>query len=69
MFIGLSMLIYSNTNTSNRLLYSNDIWDSLPFRSEERELLGFGSIPVAILPSCPDMKTVVLYLHEHEYVG
>ena len=26
-----------------------------------------GSIPVAILSSCQNMKTVVLYLHEHEY--
>ena len=28
--------------------------------SEEREVLGVGSIPVAILPSCQDMKTVAI---------
>ena len=28
----------------------------LPTGSEEREVLGVGSIPVAILPFCQDMK-------------
>ena len=28
--------------------------------SEEREVLGVGSIPVAILPSCQDMKSIAL---------
>ena len=32
----------------------------LPIGSEEREVLGVGSIPVAILPSCQDMKTIAL---------
>ena len=32
----------------------------LPTGSEEREVLGVGSIPVAILPSCQDMKTIAL---------
>ena len=32
----------------------------LPTGSEEREVLGVGSIPVAILPSCQDMKTFAL---------
>ena len=32
----------------------------LPIGSEEREVLGFGSIPAAILPSCQDMKTIAL---------
>ena len=32
----------------------------LPTGSEEREVLGVGSIPVAILPSCLDMKTIEL---------
>ena len=32
----------------------------LPTGSEEREVLGFGSIPVAIRPSCQDMKTIAL---------
>ena len=37
----------------------------LPTRSEEREVLGVGSIPVAILPSCQHIKTIVLSLHKH----
>ena len=32
----------------------------LPNGSEEREVLVVGSIPVAILPSCHDMKTFPL---------
>ena len=32
----------------------------LPTGSEEREVLGVGSIPVAILPFCQDMKTIAL---------
>ena len=32
----------------------------LPSGSEEREVLGVGSIPVAILPFCQDMKTIAL---------
>ena len=32
----------------------------LPTGSEEREVLGVGSIPVAILPSCQDVKTIAL---------
>ena len=39
----------------------------LPTGSEEREVLGVGSIPVAILPSCHDMKTIAILLHKHEY--
>ena len=31
----------------------------LPTGSEEREVLGVGSIPVAILPSCHNMKIIV----------
>ena len=30
-------------------------FDLLPTGSEERGVLGVGSIPVGILPSCPDM--------------
>ena len=33
---------------------------SQPNGSGEREVLQSGSIPVAILPSCQDMKTIVL---------
>ena len=32
----------------------------LPNGSEERGVLGVESIPVAILPSCQDMKTIAL---------
>ena len=37
-----------------------DLWeiDLLPTVSEERGVLGVGIIPVIILPSCQDMKTV-----------
>ena len=34
--------------------------------SEEREVLGVGSIPVAILPSRQDMKNIALQLHKDE---
>ena len=34
----------------------------LPTGSEEREVLGVGSITVAILPSCQNMKIIVLQL-------
>ena len=36
------------------------IMNLLPTGSEEREVLGVGSIPVAILPSCQDLKTIAL---------
>ena len=32
----------------------------LPPRSEERGVFGMGTIPVAILPSCQDMKTIAV---------
>ena len=35
----------------------------LPTRSEEREVLGIGSIPVAILPSCQDVTDIGFFLH------
>ena len=41
----------------------------LPTGGEEREVLGVGSIPVAILPSCQDMKTIALYCKEINIVG
>ena len=37
----------------------------LPTGSEERGVLGVGSIPVAILLSCQNMKTIALYLHRY----
>ena len=33
---------------------------SLPTRSEEKGVLGVGSIPVAILPSCHNIKMIAL---------
>ena len=35
----------------------------LPIGSEERGELGVGSIPVAILASSQNIKTIALYLH------
>ena len=32
----------------------------LPTGSEEREVLGFGSIPVGLLPSCQYVKNIAL---------
>ena len=34
--------------------------DLLPTGSEEREVLGVGSIPVALLPSCQYMEIIAL---------
>ena len=34
----------------------------LPTGSEERGVLGLGSVPVAVLLSCQDMKTIALKL-------
>ena len=42
------------------LCFTNSNTALLPTGSEEREVLGVGSIPVAILPSCQNMKTVAL---------
>ena len=39
----------------------------LPTRSEEKGVLGIGSVPVAILPSCQDIKPIALLLHKYEY--
>ena len=39
----------------------------LPTRSEEREVLWVGNIPVAILLFCQDMEQIALQLHKHEY--
>ena len=33
----------------------------------EREVLGVGSIPVAILPSCQEMKTIAMIMQRNEY--
>ena len=39
----------------------------IPSGSEEGGVLTVGSIPVAILPSCQNFKTIALYLHKHEH--
>ena len=41
----------------------------LPTGSEEREVLGVGSIPVTILQSCQNMKMIALQLHNMNIVG
>ena len=50
------------TNHKNQQVRQRDILFLylLPTGSEEKGVLGVGSIPVAILPSCQDMKTVAL---------
>ena len=40
----------------------------LPTGSEEREVLGVGSIPIAILPSCQDIKMFASLLHIYEHI-
>ena len=37
----------------------------LPTGSEEREVLGVGSISLAKLPSCQNVKTFAVLLHRH----
>ena len=39
----------------------------LPTEHDEREVLGVGSIPVAILISCQNVRNNVLLLHKHAY--
>ena len=41
----------------------------LPTASEKREVLGVGSTPVAILPSCQNMKIIAVQLHNMNIVG
>ena len=41
----------------------------LPTGSEEREVLGVGSIPVAIHPCCQNMTTIVIYCMNMNRVG
>ena len=57
--------------TSHNFLHQvsiNCLWYNiilLPPGNEEREVLGVGSIPVPILPSCQDLKTIAILLHKH----
>ena len=49
--------------------YSNSMKGLLlPTGSEEREVLGVGSIPVAILLSCQNERNNALLLHKHAYI-
>ena len=41
----------------------------LPTGSEEREVFGVGSIPVAILPAAQNMKIIALQLHNMNIFG
>ena len=41
----------------------------LPPGSEERKVLGVGSIPVAVLPSCQNMKIIASQLHRMNIDG
>ena len=41
----------------------------LPTGSEDREALGVVSIPVAILPSCQNMKIIAVQLHNINIAG
>ena len=52
----LNFLNKANKNVTLQLKHFMQM-PLLPTRSEEREVLGLGSIPVAILTSCYDMKT------------
>ena len=49
--------------------YGEPADDLLPTESEEREVLGVGSIPVAILPCCQDMTTIALSCRKINIVG
>ena len=51
-------------NCHAKVSFKNGNHCLLPTGREEREVLGFGSIPVAILPSCQYMK--MLY---HNCIG
>ena len=47
--------------------YMQNYMEGYKTGSEKREVLGVGSIPVAILPSCQDMKTICIIMQRHEY--
>ena len=51
-------------NPESNIFYSLFL---LPTGSEERGVLGVGSIPVAIFPACQNMKTIASYLHRYGY--
>ena len=56
--VGVGSSTRSALNISNLLL---------PTGSEERVVFWAGSIPVAILPSCQDMKTIAFKVYKHKY--
>ena len=53
-FLSQKAVFYNTNSISTRSV------DLLPALSEDRGVLGVGSIPVSILPSCQDMKTIAL---------
>ena len=63
-------LVYCHTPLLLKTVSTIYFFILLPTRSEVKGVLGFGSIPVATLPSCQDMQTIALQLHkcEHKWV-
>ena len=53
-------LVTKYVSLNRRLCLIGLLMHSLPTGSVERGVLGVGSIPVAMLPSCHDMKTIAL---------
>ena len=53
----------------NFLQDQEELLHFLPTGSEEREVLGVGSIPIAILPSCQYIKTIALQGRDIDMVG
>ena len=58
--IGLAQQEYRANIGPEHKLYGLRKCYLLPTGSEEREVFGLGGIPVAVLPSCKDMKTIAL---------
>ena len=61
--------ITSHITMPNDHLTKNIKYILLPTGSEEREVLGIGSILVAIPPSCQIMKSIVSQLHTKNMAG
>ena len=58
-----------HSSLAERVVFQCLPYDLLHIGSEESRVLGSGSIPVAILPSCQDMRTNALGLQKLEYSG
>ena len=65
---GSSSFVYQRRPFSSSCS-SSFVDELLPTGSEEREVLGVGSIPVPILRSCQNMKIIALQLHNMNMVG